>query len=89
MKWLSVSLVLTGLLALAQPGLEVNTSGILLAAAFVISAVTTHWSTEISSLLQIFVGIFPIEAMISGLVVIAGRRGLWPTGTRCRITRRH
>jgi len=82
MKPLSIGLTLTGLLALLQPTNELNISNALLAAAVLASAATTFRSAKISTFLKIFVGIFSTEAMISGLVVIAGHGGLWPYGYR-------
>jgi putative ATP-binding cassette transporter len=79
MKPLSIGLALTGLLALLQPANELNISNALLAAVILTSAVTTFRSAKISTFLKIFVGIFSSEAMISGLVVIHGHAGLWPS----------
>ena len=78
MKPLSIGLTLIGLLALVQAGVGLNPSGVLLAVVALGSAVTTFRSAGISSFLKIFVGIFSTEAVIFGLVVIAGHGHLWP-----------
>ncbi|MGH6678506.1 MAG: hypothetical protein ACREDL_06145 [Bradyrhizobium sp.] len=76
---LSIGLTLVGLLALVQAGVGLNPSGVLLAVVILGSAVTTFRSAGISSFLKIFVGIFSAEAVIFGLVVIAGHGHFWPT----------
>jgi putative ATP-binding cassette transporter len=78
MKPLSITLVLFGLLALMQPAYQLDLPGALLGIVVLLCAVTTFRSTEISSFLRIFVGIFSTETIVFGLVVLAGRAGLWP-----------
>jgi putative ATP-binding cassette transporter len=78
MRHLSLGLALTGLIALVQPGYELNPSRALLGVVLLISAIVTFRSTGTSSFLKILICIFSTEAVISGLVVTAGRAGLWP-----------
>jgi vitamin B12/bleomycin/antimicrobial peptide transport system ATP-binding/permease protein len=78
MKLLSGSVALFGLLALVQPAIEMDLSGALLGIAALLCAITTYRSTNISSFLKIFVGIFSTETILFGLAVVAGRVGLWP-----------
>ena len=78
MKPLSVTLVLFGVLALVQPARQLDLPGALFGVVVLLCAVTTFRSTEISSFLRIFVGIFSTEAIVFGLAVLAGRAGLWP-----------
>jgi vitamin B12/bleomycin/antimicrobial peptide transport system ATP-binding/permease protein len=78
MKQLSVGLAVLGVLALAQAAGEKNPSDLLLGSLLLLCAGTTFQSTSISSFLKIFVGIFSIEAAVFGVVVLAGRAGLWP-----------
>jgi vitamin B12/bleomycin/antimicrobial peptide transport system ATP-binding/permease protein len=78
MKVLSVSVALFGLLALAQPAINLDLPGVLLGGVALICAATTFRSTTISSFLRIFVAIFSTETIVFGLVVLAGRVGLWP-----------
>ena len=78
MKPLSITLVLFGLLALVQPAHQLDLPGALLGIVVLFCAVTTFRSTQISSFLKIFVGIFSTETIVFGLAVLAGRAGLWP-----------
>lgn len=78
MKHLSLGLALIGLIALVQSGYELNPSSSVLGAVLLMSAIVTFRSTGTSSFLKILICIFSTEAMISGLVVAAGRAGLWP-----------
>src|SRR6476619_1184199 len=79
MKPLSVCVALFGLLALVQPAIQLDLSGAFLGVIALICAATTFRSASISSFLKIFVCIFSIETVVFGLVVLAGRAGLWPT----------
>jgi vitamin B12/bleomycin/antimicrobial peptide transport system ATP-binding/permease protein len=78
MKPLSISLVLFGLLALVQPAHQLDLPGALLGIVVLLCAATTFRSSDISSFLKIFVGIFSTETIVFGLAVLAGRTGLWP-----------
>jgi putative ATP-binding cassette transporter len=78
MKTLSVGVALIGLLGLMQSIIEMKPSGGLLPVVFLICAVTTFRSADVSSFLKIFVGIFSTEVLIFGLPALAGRAGLWP-----------
>jgi vitamin B12/bleomycin/antimicrobial peptide transport system ATP-binding/permease protein len=78
MKFLSVSVALFSLLALAQPAIDLDLSGALLGGVALICAATTFRSTTISRFLGIFVAIFSTETIVFGLAVLAGRAGLWP-----------
>jgi vitamin B12/bleomycin/antimicrobial peptide transport system ATP-binding/permease protein len=78
MKLLSVSVALFGVLALAQPAIDLDLPGALLGGVVLICAATTFRSTTISSFLRIFVAIFSTETIVFGLAVLAGRAGLWP-----------
>src|ERR1043166_9005642 len=80
MKPLSVCVALLGLLALVQPIIQSDLEAALLGLVILICAATTYRSAGISSFLKIFVGVFSVEAIVSGLVLIAGRAGLWPDG---------
>ena len=64
MKPLSITLVLFGLLALIQPAHQLDLPGALLGIVVLLCAVTTFRSTQISSFLKIFVGIFSIETCV-------------------------
>jgi putative ATP-binding cassette transporter len=79
MKPLGIGVALFGLLALAQPAIEFDISRGLLGVAALGCAVTTYRSAAISSYLKIFVWVFSAETIVSGLAVVAGRAGLWPT----------
>ena len=78
MKPLSICLVLFGLLALVQPAHQLDLPGALLGIVVLLCAATTFRSSDISSFLKIFVGIFSTETIVFGLAVLAGRTGLWP-----------
>ena len=78
MKTLSISLVLFGLLALVQPAHQLDLPGALLGIVVLLCAATTFRSSDISSFLKIFIGIFSTETIVFGLAVLAGRAGLWP-----------
>src|SRR6516162_4734724 len=78
MKPLSISLVLFGLLALVQPAHQLDLPGALMGIVVLLCAATTFRSSDISSFLKIFVGIFSTETIVFGLAVLAGRAGLWP-----------
>ena len=78
MKPLSISLVLFGLLALLQPAHQLDLPGALLGVVVLLCAASTFRSSDISSFLKIFVGIFSTETIVFGLAVLAGRAGLWP-----------
>jgi vitamin B12/bleomycin/antimicrobial peptide transport system ATP-binding/permease protein len=78
MKALSIGVAVFGLLALAQPAIELDPSRSLLGVVALICATTTFRSTGISSFLKIFVGVFSIETIVFGLTVLAGSVGLWP-----------
>src|SRR6516162_10403295 len=78
MKPLSISLVLFGLLALVQPAHQLDLPGALLGIVVLLCAATTFRSSDISSFLKIFVGVFSTETIVFGLAVLAGRAGLWP-----------
>jgi vitamin B12/bleomycin/antimicrobial peptide transport system ATP-binding/permease protein len=78
MKPLSFVVALFGLAALVQPLLQKDISGALLGVVALIAAVTTFRSSQISSFLKIFVGIFSTETVVFGLAVMAARAGLWP-----------
>jgi len=78
MKALSLAVALFGLLALVQPALQANPGDALLGVVALICAYTTYRAAAISSFLQILVGIFSTETILSGLAVLAGRAGLWP-----------
>src|SRR5262249_414979 len=78
MKPLSIGLVLFGLLALVQPAHQLDLPGALLGIVVLLCAATTFRSSDISSFLKIFVGIFSTETIVFGLAVLAGRAGLLP-----------
>ena len=80
MKLLSILVALFGLVALAQPAMEMNVSGALLGVVALVAAATTFQSTSISSFLKIFVAIFSIEIIVFGLAVLAAQAGYWPAG---------
>src|SRR5215467_4349891 len=75
MKALSLAVALFGLLALVQPALQANPGDALLGVVALICAYTTYRAAAISSFLQILVGIFSTETILSGLAVLAGRAG--------------
>src|SRR5262245_23502345 len=89
MKPLSISLVLFGLLALVQPAHQLDLPGALLGIVVLLCAATTFRSTDTSSFLKIFVGIFSTATTVFGLAVLAGRAGLWPliTPSTCPLNR--
>jgi vitamin B12/bleomycin/antimicrobial peptide transport system ATP-binding/permease protein len=78
MKPLSFVVALFGLAALVQPLLQKDISGALLGVIALIAAVTTFRSSQISSFLKIFVGIFSTETVLFGVAVLLARAGLWP-----------
>jgi vitamin B12/bleomycin/antimicrobial peptide transport system ATP-binding/permease protein len=78
MKPLSLAVALFGLLALVQPAIHMNFPAALLGFVALICAATTFRSSNISSFLKIFVGIFSTETVIFGLAVVAARAGYWP-----------
>jgi vitamin B12/bleomycin/antimicrobial peptide transport system ATP-binding/permease protein len=78
MKPLSFVVALFGLAALVQPLLQKDFSGVSLGVVALIAAVTTFRSSQISSFLKIFVGIFSTETVVFGLAVLLARAGLWP-----------
>ncbi len=78
MKNLSVAVALFGLLALVQPVIDRSLPDAMLGGVALICAATTFRSTTISSFLKVFVGIFSIETILFGLIVLVSRSGLWP-----------
>jgi vitamin B12/bleomycin/antimicrobial peptide transport system ATP-binding/permease protein len=78
MKSLSIGVGLFGFLALAMAVTGEDATIAVLGAAALICAFTTFGAAGISSFLKIFVGIFSAEAIVFGLLVLAGRGGLWP-----------
>jgi putative ATP-binding cassette transporter len=78
MKPLSICVALFGLLALVVAALAQDASTAVLGIAALICAFTTFRSTAISSFLKIFVGIFSIETIVFGLLVLVARAELWP-----------
>jgi putative ATP-binding cassette transporter len=78
MKPLSICVALFGLLALVVAALAQDASTAVLGAAALICAFTTFRSTAISSFLKIFVGIFSVETIVFGLLVLVARAELWP-----------
>jgi putative ATP-binding cassette transporter len=78
MKPLSICVALFGLLALVVAALAQDASTAVLGVAALICALTTFRSTAISSFLKIFVGIFSIETIVFGLLVLVARAELWP-----------
>jgi putative ATP-binding cassette transporter len=78
MKILSLCVALFGLLALAVSQTYGDLSALGLGVTALLCAFTTFRSAPLSSFLQIFVGIFSIETILFGLVLLAARVGLWP-----------
>jgi vitamin B12/bleomycin/antimicrobial peptide transport system ATP-binding/permease protein len=78
MKILSfaVALFAAFALAVAWVGNDMRTGA--LGAAALLCALTTYRSTAISSFLKIFIGVFTVETIVFGTLVLAGRAGLWP-----------
>src|SRR6516164_9052064 len=70
---LSTVVALVGLLELVQPVMEMNLPNALLGVIALLCAITTYWSTEISSFLNIFVRVFSAETTVFGLAVVPGR----------------
>ena len=78
MKPLSICVALFGLLALVVAALAQDGSSAVLGVAALMCAFTTFRSTAISSFLKVFVGIFSIETIVFGLLVLIARAELWP-----------
>jgi vitamin B12/bleomycin/antimicrobial peptide transport system ATP-binding/permease protein len=78
MKLLSIGVGLFGILALAMAMSGGDATTAVLGVIALACAFTTFGASGISSFLKIFVGIFSTEAIVFGLVVLAGRAGLWP-----------
>src|SRR5262249_14862228 len=75
---LSIGVALFGIAALA---VATTTGEILTAVLGVVAllcALATFNAYRISSFLKIFIGIFSAETVVFGLLVLAGRLGLWP-----------
>jgi vitamin B12/bleomycin/antimicrobial peptide transport system ATP-binding/permease protein len=79
MKPLGIGVALFGVLALVQPAIQLNFSGMSLGIVALICAGTTFRSAALSSFLKVFVGIFSTEAVIFGFAVLMGQGGLWPS----------
>jgi hypothetical protein len=77
MKPLSICVALFGLLALVVAALAQDASTAVLGVAAFICAFTTFRSAAISTFLKIFVGIFSIETIVFGLLVLVARAELW------------
>jgi putative ATP-binding cassette transporter len=78
MKLLSIGLALFGIIALAVAATGEDATTAVLGAAALLCAYTTFHATAISSFLKILVGIFSTETIVFGVVVLAGKVGLWP-----------
>jgi len=78
MKPLSIGVALFGLLALLVAALAQDASAAVLGVAALICGFTTFRSTAISSFLKIFVGIFSVETIVFGLLVLLAQAELWP-----------
>jgi putative ATP-binding cassette transporter len=78
MKALSIGVGLVSFVALVLAVTGEDTAIALFGAAAMLCAFTTLAALRISSFLKIFVGIFSTETIIFGVVVLAGREGLWP-----------
>jgi putative ATP-binding cassette transporter len=76
---LSIGVALFGIIALAVAATGGDTTTAVLGGAALLCAYTTFNATAISSFLKIFVGIFSTETIVFGLVVLAGKVGVWPT----------
>ena len=79
MKPLAAAVGLFAVLALAVGLAQGDAVTIVLGVTALVCAVTTFRSSSTSSFLAMFVGIFSAETVVFGLVVLAGRLGLWPT----------
>jgi putative ATP-binding cassette transporter len=78
MKSLSLGVGLFGMAALAVAAMAGDMLTGILGAVALACAVTTFRAARISSFLKIFVGLFSVETIVFGLVVLAGKLGLWP-----------
>ena len=78
MKILSLAVALFGILALVLSTTSGDGWEAGLGVCALISALATFRSAAISSFLKIFVAIFATETIVFGLVVSAGKVGLWP-----------
>jgi putative ATP-binding cassette transporter len=78
MKALSIGVGLFGILALVTAITSSDAPTMVLAVAALVCTVTTFCASGISSFLRIFIGVFSIETIVFGLVVLTGRSGLWP-----------
>ena len=82
MKTLSFTVALFSALALSLAWTHGDMGTGVLGIVALLCAFTTYRSTSISSFLKVFVGIFTIETIVFGAVVLAGRAGIWPAAYR-------
>jgi putative ATP-binding cassette transporter len=78
MKQVTLGVALFGLLALVPAVIGESVSTWAIAITALLCAFTTSRSMSISSFLKIFVMIFSVETVISGLAVLAAQTGFWP-----------
>ncbi len=78
MRKLAVAVAVLAFLALVAGAHKEDTETLLLAAGALICAYTTWRSSEISSFLKIFVGIFSTETIVFGVLNLIEVEGHWP-----------
>ena len=78
MRKLAVAVAVLAFLAVIAGAHKDDTETLLLAAGALLCAYTTWRSSEISSFLKIFVGIFTTETIVFGVLNLIEVEGHWP-----------